>query len=384
MPSATQCKPVSTEIAIGPGGTAIVPPETPRDPVTRPRDCSKSEAMDEVLDPGRETADGLPQPGPSSPPSASLWNGHRRPPTDSAGRRPMPAAGPAFDEPVTVLRPPRQTLPIVVSSPHSGQRYPQDLLSRTGLDPLTLRSSEDSFVDELFAAAPELGAPLVKAEFPRVYVDANREAFELDPAMFEDPLPDYVTTQNARIAAGLGTIARVVSNAAPVYRGKLSFADALARIETCWKPFHAALAAAIEETLDRFGYCLLIDAHSMPSNVLTLGADGRAYPVADVVLGDCHGGSCSTALVQRCERVLARQGYRVHRNAPYAGGFVTRHYGRPEAGVHALQIEVKRGLYMNERRFQRAAGFSRVAGDLRHLLAAIGGFDPHRPWGDAD
>lgn len=335
--------------------------------------------MDEALDPGRETADGLPDPGPfaAAHPVSGL-------------ARPVPAAGaatsprPAFDTPVTVLRPPRQTLPLVVSSPHSGQRYPADLLASTGLDEHTLRSSEDSFVEELFACAPELGAPLVRAEFPRVYIDANREPFELDPAMFEDALPDYVTTQNARIAAGLGTIARVVSNAAPVYRGKLSFADALHRVEGCWRPFHAALAEAIEGTLDRFGYCILLDAHSMPSNVLTIGADGRAHPVADVVLGDCHGGSCSGLLVQRCERVMARQGYRVHRNAPYAGGFVTRHYGRPESGVHALQIEVKRGLYMNERRYQKAAGFARLAGDLRRLLAVIGGFDPRRPWGDAD
>ncbi len=358
--------------------------------------------MDEVLDPGRETADGLLETGPSAPLQPAAWTGRRASaaapapvPHPPARHSPAPGLdnpgldtprfdGPGFDAPVTVLRPPRQTLPVVVSSPHSGQRYPQDLLARTGLDRLTLRSSEDTFVDELFASAPELGAPLVKAEFPRVYVDANREAFELDPAMFDDPLPDYVTTQNARIAAGLGTIARVVSNAAPVYRGKLSFAEALGRIETCWRPFHAALAEAIDATLDRFGYCVLLDAHSMPSNVLALGADGRAHPVADVVLGDCHGGSCSTVLVQRCERVMARQGYRVHRNAPYAGGFVTRHYGRPESGVHALQIELKRGLYMNERRFQRTPGFARVAADMRRLIAVIGGFDPRRPWGDAD
>ncbi|EDP63481.1 N-formylglutamate deformylase [alpha proteobacterium BAL199] len=338
--------------------------------------------MDEVLDSGRETADSLQNLGsfvPSYPHSQSDRRESPNTPVDN------PVLGsPAFDRPVTVERPPRQTLAVVVSSPHSGQRYPQDLLSCTDLDPLTLRSSEDTFVDELFASAPELGAPLVKAEFPRVYVDANREPFELDPAMFDDALPDYVTTQNARIAAGLGTIARVVSNSAPVYRGKLRFADALQRIDGCWRPFHAALADAIEETLDRFGYCILLDAHSMPSNVLTLGADGRAYPVADVVLGDCHGGSCSTQLVQRCERVMARQGYRVHRNTPYAGGFVTRHYGRPESGVHALQIELKRGLYMNERRFQHSGGFARVAADMRRLVAALGSFDPRRPWGDAD
>lgn len=286
--------------------------------------------------------------------------------------------------PVTIARPPRQTLPIVVSSPHSGRAYPEDLLNATELDLTTLRSSEDSFVEELFAAAPELGATLVSATFPRVYVDANREPFELDPAMFTDELPDYVTTRNARIAAGLGTIARVVSNAAPVYAGKLRFDDALRRIDGCWRPYHAALSDVIEETRERFGYCLLVDAHSMPSNVHITGQDGRSHPVADMVLGDCHGTSCVPALTDRIERMVRRLGYRARRNLPYAGGYVTRHYGRPEQDIHALQIEIKRGLYMNERRLERTGGLARVAADMRRLIAALATFDPRRPFGDAD
>lgn len=290
----------------------------------------------------------------------------------------------ALPPPVIVRRPVRQTLPIVVSSPHSGRHYPDDLLTRTGLDERTLRSSEDSFVDELFAAAPELGAPLIAATFPRVYVDANREPYELDPAMFSDPLPDYVTTRNARIAAGLGTIARVVSNAVPVYAGKLAFADAEQRIEGCWRPYHAALTEAIEETRSRFGFCILVDAHSMPSNVQTIGADGRSYPVGDIVLGDCHGTSCSPVMTSRVERLLGHQGYRVRRNTPYAGGYVTRHYGRPDLGIHALQIEVKRGLYMDERKLERTAGLERLATDMRRTIAGLSSFDPRRPLGDAD
>lgn len=286
--------------------------------------------------------------------------------------------------PVRVHHPVRQTLPIVVSSPHSGRAYPADLLARTGLDERTLRSSEDSFVDELFAAAPDLGAPLVAATFPRVYVDANREPYELDPAMFSDPLPDYVTTRNARIAAGLGTIARVVSNAVPVYAGKLAFEDAVHRIEGYWRPYHCALTEAIEATRDRFGFCILVDAHSMPSNVHTVGADGRSQPVGDIVLGDCHGTSCSPVLTSRVERLLGHQGYRVRRNAPYAGGYVTRHYGRPDLGIHALQIEVKRGLYMDERRLERSTGLNRVAADMRRALSGLATFDPRRPLGDAD
>lgn len=286
--------------------------------------------------------------------------------------------------PVVVQRPVRQTLPIVVSSPHSGRHYPDDLLTRTGLDERTLRSSEDSFVEELFAAAPELGAPLVAATFPRVYVDANREPYELDPAMFSDPLPDYVTTRNARIAAGLGTIARVVSNAVPVYAGKLAFEDAVHRIEGYWRPYHTALTEAIEETRSRFGFCILVDAHSMPSNVQTIGADGRSYPVGDIVLGDCHGTSCSPVMTSRVERLLGHQGYRVRRNTPYAGGYVTRHYGRPDLGIHALQIEVKRGLYMDERKLERTSGLARLAADMRRAIAGLSSFDPRRPLGDAD
>jgi N-formylglutamate deformylase len=286
--------------------------------------------------------------------------------------------------PVQIHRPVRQTLAVVVSSPHSGRLYPQDLLTRTGLDERTLRSSEDSFVDEVFAAAPELGAPLVAATFPRVYVDANREPYELDPSMFSDPLPDYVTTRNARIAAGLGTIARVVSNAVPVYSSKLAFRDAVHRVEGYWRPYHAALAEAIEETRDRFGFCILVDAHSMPSNVQTVGPDGRTHPVSDMVLGDCHGTSCSPVLTGRIERLLRHQGYRVRRNAPYAGGYVTRHYGRPDLGVHSLQIEIKRNLYMDERRLERTAGLGRVAADMRRMLAGLSTFDPRRPLGDAD
>ena len=327
------------------------------------------------LTPMDEFADDLPLGAPTSDPDG-------KPPISSATTAAPIAAG--DPPPVTVLRPVRQLLPVVVSSPHSGREYPDDLLASTGLDERTLRSSEDSFVDELFAAAPELGAPLVAATFPRVYVDANREPFELDPAMFSDPLPPYVTTRNARIAAGLGTIARVVSNAVPVYPAKLTFDDALRRIDGYWRPYHAALAEAIQETRDRFGFCILLDAHSMPSNVQAVGADGRSRPVSDMVLGDCHGTSCSSVLTRRVERMLAHQGYSVHRNTPYAGGYVTRHYGRPDLGVHALQVEVKRGLYMDEGRLARNGGMTRVMADMRRLIAALATFDPRRPLGDAD
>ena len=182
-----------------------------------------------------------------------------------------------------------------------------------------------------------------------MWVDVNREAFELDPAMFQDRLPDYVITRNARIAAGLGTIARVVANAAPVYTTKLEFAEAETRIRHCWSPYHAALSQVLEDTREHHGHAILLDCHSMPSAAaaaaLRTERDERGYRQIDVVLGDCHGISCHPDVMATAEVCLKDLGYRVRRNSPYAGGFVTRHYGEPRVGVHALQIELNRSLY---------------------------------------
>ena len=189
------------------------------------------------------------------------------------------------------------------------------------------------------------GAPLVHATFPRAWCDPNREPWELDPAMFADALPSWVNTTSARVTAGLGTIARVVASGEAIYRGKLTFAEAERRIETCWKPFHDAIAALIEATRARFGQCVLIDCHSMPSHV---PISGRGDRLADIILGDAHGTACAPQLTRFVERRLIDLGYRVRRNDPYAGGFITRHYGRPREHVHALQIEIARDLYMDE------------------------------------
>jgi N-formylglutamate amidohydrolase len=292
------------------------------------------------------------------------------PPADGA-----PAATDLPHDPASpvlrIARPAAQTLPVVVSSPHSGRDYPACFVAQAAVGLETLRSSEDSFVDELFAAAPELGAPMISALFPRVYVDVNRAAYELDPDMFHDELPDYVTTRNARIAAGLGTIARVVANAEPIYAGKLSFAEAEHRIRTCYLPYHEALAQLIEETRQRFGVCILLDCHSMPSGAFGQRRGLVRGGVPDFVLGDCHGISCDRTLMEMVERRLEQRLYRTRRNTPYAGGHVTRHYGRPQDGVHALQIEINRALYMDERRFERKPSLSRIAGDLSELMAGI-------------
>jgi N-formylglutamate deformylase len=268
---------------------------------------------------------------------------------------------------LTVHEPARQTCPVVFASPHSGRDYPASFVGQARLDPLSLRRSEDSFVDELFAAAPAHGAPLLVAHFPRAFCDPNREAWELDPAMFAEALPSWVNTTSPRVGAGLGTIARVVASGEAIYRGKLSFADAEARVRDCWEPYHAALRELIGRTRAEFGACLLIDCHSMPAH----GISGRAGGDADVVLGDAHGTACTARVTRMVERALAAMGYTVRRNDPYAGGFITRHYGRPREGVHALQIEIARGLYMDEARIERSDRFAALQSDLSSLIAAL-------------
>ena len=270
--------------------------------------------------------------------------------------------------PVTVLRPSRQTVPVIVASPHSGREYPAEFVAAARLDSLSLRRSEDSFVDELFAAAPEHGMPLLAATFPRAFCDPNRERWELDPAMFDDELPAWVNTTSPRVGAGLGTIARVVASGEAIYRHKLSFAEAERRIRFFWEPYHQTLGELIEATRQEFGACLLIDCHSMPA--YGCGSRNGGVP-ADFVLGDAHGTACGPRGVRLVERVLSGLGYAVRRNDPYSGGYVTRHYGRPREGVHVLQIEIARGLYMNETRIEPIARFSAVQRDLTQLIAAL-------------
>jgi N-formylglutamate amidohydrolase len=281
----------------------------------------------------------------------------------------VPVASAIATQPsIVVLRPTLQTIPVIFASPHSGRTYPDEFLAAARLDPLGLRRSEDSFVDELFSAAPEYGAPLLAATFPRAYCDANREPWELDPAMFADALPPWVNTTSARVGAGLGTIARIVASGETIYRGKLSFAEAEQRIRTCWQPFHDTLAALIAATRARFGVCLLIDCHSMPSQ--GHGARSGGKP-ATFVLGDAHGTACSPRTARLVEDLLSELGHPVRRNDPYAGGYITRHYGRPREGVHALQIEIARELYMNESRIERLPDFAAVQAAMTRFIAGL-------------
>lgn len=273
---------------------------------------------------------------------------------------------PAFE----TVRPRRIVSPVVFNSPHSGRVYPPRFLEMTRLDHLSIRQSEDAYVDELFARAPHLGAPLLRAHFPRAYLDVNREPWELDPSMFIEPLSDRFNTTSPRVAAGLGTLARVVAENKPIYRDRLTIEDARMRIEGIYHPYHAALQKLLSEAITDFGLAVLIDCHSMPR----IGKHGeRACP--DIVLGDRYGTTCAPALVDLVETIFAAAGLRVARNRPYAGGFCTRTYGRPQHGVHALQIEISRHLYMNEVTLTKNEGFDAIRDLLDRLIFALIGLD---------
>lgn len=279
-----------------------------------------------------------------------------------------------FERPIIVENPENQRIPFVFSSPHSGRHYPASFVAASNLDALTLRRSEDSFVEKLFAGAVELGAPLLQARFPRAYLDANREPYELDPSMFTEPLPPHVNTRSLRVAGGLGTIARVVSDSTEIYRAPLSYAEAEERIRRLYMPFHEALRDLLESTLKSFGCAILIDCHSMPS-VGGPTDDDSGADRPDIVLGDRYGTSCAGTITAEAERILRRLGYSVIRNNPYAGGFNTEHYGRPRNGLHALQIEVNRALYMDEARLEPVPGFVQMQKDMTAFVDELAAWD---------
>ena len=282
-----------------------------------------------------------------------------------------------YDRGLEILTPSDWRLPVVLASPHSGRDYPDHFLSATRLDPRTLRRSEDSYVDEIFGSGPLHGAPLLKALFPRAFLDTNREAFELDPDMFEDELPEYVNTRSPRVAAGLGTIAKVVAHGHNIYRSKLPFSDAMDRVTRYYQPYHAALNRIVDEATGKFGFCILVDCHSMPSNGTGIGPRRPGRRV-DFVLGDCYGSACDPVITDTAEAWLTDMGYIVARNAPYAGGYTTRHYGRPRAGVHAIQVEINRSLYMEERELRRKPFITTLTEQMGRMIVEIGAIDTNR------
>ncbi|MBW9086688.1 N-formylglutamate amidohydrolase [Rhizobium wenxiniae] len=269
-----------------------------------------------------------------------------------------------------VREPAAQTIPFVFNSPHSGNHFSVDFLASSHLDALSIRRSADHYVDELFADAPELGAPLLVAHFPRAYLDVNREPYELDPRMFDGPLPPYVNIGSMRVAGGLGTIPRIVAENMEIYRKRLSVDEGLSRIETIYKPYHACLRKLIARTHARFGMGILIDCHSMPGNIRLSGSDVRP----DFIIGDRYGTSASAELSRAALHFFDEMGFSAVRNKPYAGGFITEHYGRPVRGLHALQIEINRSLYVDEVTLEKKAEFPLVAAALSTFMRQMAEF----------
>ncbi len=270
---------------------------------------------------------------------------------------------PAFE----IVEPAEWCAPIIFNSPHSGSTYPDDFVAASRIDLPTLRRSEDSFMDELTGHLAERGFPTVRVHFPRSYVDVNREPYELDPRMFTGRLPSFANTRSMRVAGGLGTIPRVVGDGQEIYRERISVDEALARIETLYKPYHRALRRLINKVHQMFGTVVLVDCHSMPS--VGVSRDEPRRP--DVVIGDRYGTSCSPLLTDRVEETMAGLGYSIGRNKPYAGGFITEHYGNPASGLHTVQLELNRAIYMDERRRERGPRFEQVAADFSVLADVL-------------
>jgi N-formylglutamate amidohydrolase len=269
--------------------------------------------------------------------------------------------------PFEIVEPAAWRAPIIFNSPHSGSAYPNDFLHASRIDLPTLRRSEDSFMDELIADLSASGFATVRVHFPRSYVDVNREPYELDPRMFAGRLPSFANTRSMRVAGGLGTIPRVVGDGQEIYRERLLVDDALSRIETLYKPYHRALRRLISRVHQAFGTVVVVDCHSMPS--IGVSRDEPRRP--DVVIGDRYGTSCAPLLPDTIEETMSRLGYSVGRNKPYAGGFITEHYGNPASGLHAVQLELNRAIYMDERRREKGPRFAQVAADFKLLAEAL-------------
>jgi len=266
-----------------------------------------------------------------------------------------------LERPFNILEPPNRSSPYFFTSPHSGSVYASSFVASSRLNRLALRRSEDAFVDELFGDAPDHGACLLSARFPRAYVDVNRADDEIDPAMFEAGLVKLAGSRSPRVNAGLGVIPKVVSDGMEIYSRRLPFDEAIFRLEAFYRPYHAILARFLAETKSRFGMAVLIDCHSMP-------------PVAngyDVVIGDCHGNACAPEISNKIEEALCGAGFSVARNSPYAGGYTTSHYGHPNDDIHAVQIELNRGLYLVEKRIEKAAGYASCHAAIRSFIARL-------------
>lgn len=257
-------------------------------------------------------------------------------------------------------------VPVVFDSPHSGTGIPSDFV--TACDPNILRESEDLFVDELIAPAPRFGAGFLAAQFSRSYIDVNRAEDDLDPAQLADAWTgSSAPTEKTR--QGIGLIRTQCRPGFAVYHEPLTAADVRRRIDRYYRPYHGHLAQMLDLAHQRFGQAILIDCHSMPSRGAT--PHGPSERQADFVIGDMHGQTCDPALSHLVVDTLRECGYAVRRNDPYSGAEIVRRYGRPVERRHAVQIEINRGLYMNERRLQRIPAMVELKANLEILMGRI-------------
>src|SRR6202158_679476 len=269
--------------------------------------------------------------------------------------------------PFEIVEPAAWRAPIIFNSPHSGSAYPHEFLNASRIELAALRRSEDSFMDELIGGLSDRGFAVVPVNFPRSYIDVNREPYELDPRMFSGRLPSFANTRSMRVAGGLGTIPRVVGDGQEIYRERLAVDDALARIEALYKPYHRALRRLVNKGHQAFGTVVVVDCHSMPS--IGVSRDEPRRP--DVGIGDRYGTSCAGLLPDMVEETMSRLGYSGGRNKPYAGGFIIDDYGYPASGLHTIQLELNRAIYMDERRRERGPRFAQVVKDFAALADAL-------------
>lgn len=267
----------------------------------------------------------------------------------------------SIDEPVSVVS------PAVFASPHSGRLYPKGFIEACTATTLDLRRIEDAYVDRLLADVHESGSPVICGLVARAFVDLNRAESEMDPSMFEDPSPGWYAQRSPRVDAGLGCIPRVAHNGTPIYGRKLKRDEADRRLEQVYKPYHRALEALLKRAQAMFGQAWLIDCHSMPAE-----AESQRSP--DIVIGDRFGASCSHGLADFVESLFRERGYTTARNSPYAGGYATLAHGQPSLGRHALQIEIRRRLYLDEANVEPHEGFLTLRRHMGEIAQEISGY----------
>ena len=276
-------------------------------------------------------------------------------------------------DPFIIYEPAQLTSSIVFATPHSGRNYPLDFLDRIILDAHAIRASEDAFVDQLFLSVTAVGAPLLAALVPRAFVDLNRSCEELDPALIEGVRS---TGSSARVTSGLGVVPRVVGAGRSIYHGKISMVEAQARLQDVWYPYHQRLQVLLDATRTKFGHVVLIDCHSMPHEAANPGLRSKTSP--EIVVGDRFGAAADLKVTECVQAAFTDAGFRVSRNMPFAGAYISQHYGKPKRGQHVIQIEIDRSLYLDEASIEPLSSFADFQTRLHTVIEKIAALEAGR------